>query len=106
MVSSYPYIYFCVVFITNEIDSHALSCSNVSNCSWHPKAITEGSSIKLMDCKDKRKQRFKFGGTAEPILSRDPNLCVSYATTESPEVGDKMKLHNCSGNASQDWSWA
>ena len=75
------------------------------NLSWHPKAITEGSSIKLTNCKDKRKQRFRFSGTAAPIASRDPDLCVLYSNGP-PSKGDKVKLQNCTGDASQNWSWA
>ena len=80
-------------------------CLFVSNLSWHPKAITEGSSIKLTNCKDKRKQRFRFSGTAAPITSRDPDLCVLYSSS-LPSKGDKVKLKFCTSDASQNWSWA
>ena len=72
--------------------------------SWHPKAIAEGSNIKVTDCKDKRKQRFRFSGAAAPITSRDPDLCIWSA--DPPSQGDRVKLKNCTGDTSQNWSWA
>ena len=70
--------------------------------------MVRGSSIKLKNCKRSRKQRFTSIATSTeasggPLRSRDPNLCIAYATS-SPEAGVKVKLQNCSGNSSQDWS--
>eukprot|EP00563_Minutocellus_polymorphus_P013048 CAMPEP_0181066890 /NCGR_PEP_ID=MMETSP1070-20121207/25577_1 /TAXON_ID=265543 /ORGANISM="Minutocellus polymorphus, Strain NH13" /LENGTH=402 /DNA_ID=CAMNT_0023147505 /DNA_START=36 /DNA_END=1244 /DNA_ORIENTATION=+ len=75
--------------------------NGVSLC-WHPKVIINGSSIKLKNCKRSRKQRFSYSGTG-PLRSRDPNLCISPAT-DSPTTGVKVKLQDCSGGSSQDWS--
>ena len=67
--------------------------------------MVQGSSIKLKNCKRSRKQRFASTTTSDaaPLRSRDPNLCIAYATS-SPDAGVKVKLQNCSGNSSQDWS--
>jgi len=69
--------------------------------SWHPKAIVNGASIKLKNCKRSRRQRFK---TSEPgpIVARNPNLCLAYANA-SPTTGAKVKLQTCSGGSNQDW---
>ena len=70
--------------------------------SWRPKGILQGSSIKLSNCKRSRKQRFR-GDSGGLLRSRDPSLCISYATSP-PEAGAKVKLQNCTDAVNLNWS--
>ena len=77
----------------------------IFKCSWEPKNIDEGSSIRLRECKKTHKQRFKTGSNGSVRPRSDTDLCVTYQT-DSPSKGDKVRLEDCSGSSSQDWSFS